>query len=290
MWYGKPLKPAKGIKAKSTRGDIGETWWSKKWVKTLESFKMGARLNRGRSYARRGQVVSIKVKKGVVYAQVQGSQDQPYSVKIKLPRLSDAVWEEVCEVMASQALFAAKLLSGEMPKNIEEAFEEAGVSLFPESKKELDTFCSCPDWANPCKHIAAVYYLLAERFDEDPFLIFVLRGRTKEEIITVLRGKRKEKLSEEEGKAEKVAEVSDILPLEECLSTFWEAGESLNSFTTTPVSGENVILKRLGDSPFTIRGENVTAVLSRMYEAVSAAALKRALEGWENEKRDELNL
>lgn len=285
-WYyypRKPPKPVDGIKAKSKRGDIGETWWSKRWVDILESFNMGARLTRGRSYARRGQVVSIKVKKGIVYAKVQGTRDQPYSVKIKLPVLSDAAWEEVTSVMASQALFAAKLLSGEMPVNIEEAFDEAGQSLFPESKKELDTYCSCPDWANPCKHIAAVYYLLAEQFDEDPFLLFVLRGRTKEEIVKTLRGKRVKALPGEIPTSER---ISDSLPLEECLDTFWEAGEALTSFVTNPVvPQENVILKRLGDAPFTVNGENVTSLLSKVYDTVSAAALQMGAEEQENEMK-----
>src|SRR5437588_12759165 len=99
--------------------------------------------------------------------------------------------------MASQAIFAAKLLAGEMPQDIEEAFSAVQISLFPLATTDLDTDCSCPDWANPCKHIAAVYYLLAERFDEDPFLIFKLRGRTKEQIIQVLREKRAQTQPEE---------------------------------------------------------------------------------------------
>lgn len=280
-WYYYPREAPKkvdGIKAKSKRGEIGETWWSKRWVDTLKSFDMGARLDRGRSYARRGQVVSIKINKGIVYAQVQGTRDEPYSVKIKLPVLSDAEWEEVTNVMASQAIFAAKLLSGEMPRNIEEAFDEAGASLFPESKKELDTDCSCPDWANPCKHIAAVYYLLAERFDEDPFLIFLLRGRTKEEIIEVLREKRATALPQDIVPSFTASEVSTI-PLEECLDTFWEARETLHSFATNFVPPEeNVILKRLGDAPFTIKGENLSCILSKIYDSVSSAALRKASE------------
>ena len=184
-------KPVKnGIKTKNERGAIGETWWSKRWIHVLESLGMGARLDRGRSYARRGQVVSIDVQKSVVTAKVQGSRPKPYSITIRLVSLSDKDWDKVIDIMASQAIFAAKLLSGEMPQNIEEAFVEAKVSLFPRSGKDLDTDCSCPDYANPCKHIAAVYYILAERFDSDPFLIFKLRGRTKEEIIQALRKKR----------------------------------------------------------------------------------------------------
>lgn len=270
----KPVKD--GIKAKSKHGDIGETWWSQRWIGVLESFHMGARLNRGKSYARRGQVISIDVKKGTVSAKVQGTRKRPYSVAIELPVLSDDEWDTVTGVMASQALFAAKLLSGEMPVTIEEAFDEAGVSLFPQSREELDTECSCPDWANPCKHIAAVYFLLAEQFDEDPFLIFTLRGRTKEEIIAVLREKRTEKLSEDV-----VPEiVYDIVPLEECLDTYWEAGEELDSFVTDPltVEGENVIVKRLGNAPFTVRGRDITVLLSEVYDAVRAAALQKAVE------------
>ena len=191
--YYKPAKRKEvkeDIKAKSKRGAIGETWWSKRWIAVLESFDMGARLTRGRSYARKGQVVSIDVQKGIVTAKVQGTRSKPYSVRIHLNPISEPNWEKVTEAMASKAIFAANLLSGEMPHDIEDAFSEAGLALFPRSKNELATNCSCPDWANPCKHIAAVYYLLAERFDEDPFLIFKLRGRTKEEIIAALRDKR----------------------------------------------------------------------------------------------------
>ena len=132
--YSSPKPVKDGIKAKSQRGDIGETWWSKRWIEVLESFRMGPRLERGRSYARRGQVISIDVEKGVVTAKVQGTRQKPYAVQITLETLSDEDWDTVTTVMASQALFAAKLLSGEMPHNIEEAFDKAEVSLFPQSK------------------------------------------------------------------------------------------------------------------------------------------------------------
>ena len=153
----KPIEVEEGIKTRSKRGEIGETWWSKRWIDILKSFNMGARLTRGRSYARRGQVISIDVEPGKVKAKVQGSRRRPYSVEMKLHPLSKTEWNKVTGVMASQAIFAAKLLAGEMPKNIEEAFNDVNISLFPASGDDLDTDCSCPDWANPCKHIAAVY-------------------------------------------------------------------------------------------------------------------------------------
>src|SRR6185369_8261885 len=115
---------------------------------------------------------------------------EPYAVSIRFRKLADQEWDRVVDVMASEALYAARLLSGEMPEQIEEVFQQAGTSLFPAEEGDMQTRCSCPDWANPCKHIAAVHYLLGERFDEDPFLMFLLRGRSQEEIVAALRARR----------------------------------------------------------------------------------------------------
>lgn len=281
-WYYEPTRPREvkdGIKAKSQHGRIGETWWSRRWVDVLESLGMGARLARGRSYARKGQVVSMEIQKGVVSARVQGTRPSPYKVEIKLNPLSDGDWDRVTDAMASQAIFAAKLLSGEMPQNIEDAFSKAKVPLFPISEEELDTDCSCPDWANPCKHIAAVYYLLAERFDEDPFLIFKLRGRTKEEIVQALREKRNLTPLEESVTLPDALDDTGPPPLEECLDSFWQGGEILSSFAVNPAPPEvdNAILKRLGEAPFSIGKHNIASLLASAYTVASAAALKRAL-------------
>ena len=283
--YYEPAQPRRvkdGIKAKSERGGIGETWWSKRWVGVLESFSLGTRLTRGRSYARQGQVISIDVESGIVKAKVQGTQPTPYTIKIKLKPLSDNDWDRVTEAMASQAIFAAKLLAGEMPQDIEEAFDAVNVSLFPTAATDLDTDCSCPDWANPCKHIAAVYYLLAERFDGDPFLIFKLRGRTKEQIIEVLREKRAGTSSGESSAfvagAEDSTDAAGPL-LEENLDTFWQAAEALNTFAVhlEAPQVDKAILKRLGDAPFTIEGQNMASLLAKAYDAVDVA-LRREIE------------
>src|SRR5712692_454057 len=274
----RPIRVEGGIKTKKEYGQIGETWWSKRWIAVLESFNMGTRLTRGRSYARQGQVISIDVEPGMVEAKVQGSQPKPYKVEIRFKTLSDQDWENVTEAMASQAIFAAKLLAGEMPKNIEEAFGAVKLSLFPTALKELETSCSCPDWANPCKHIAAVYYLLAERFDEDPFLIFKLRGRTKEQIIEVLRHKRAASLPAESASPSPDADDStpaeNALSLEDHLDTFWQAGEALNDFTVNPTASkvDKAILKRLGDAPFTVAGQNISSLLAKAYDTVDTAS------------------
>ena len=279
-------RPAKkvtgGIKTKKESGAIGETWWSKRWIHVLESFNMGTRLSRGRSYARQGQVLSIDVEPGIVKAKVQGSMPRPYNVKIRLQQLSPDEWEKVIEAMASQAIFAAKLLAGEMPQNIEEAFSAVQLSLFPTALHDLDTDCSCPDYANPCKHIAAVYYLLAERFDEDPFLIFKLRGRTKEQIIAALREKRMAAVPKDAvASTEKVVvQAEPQLALEEYMDTFWQAGEALDSFAVklAPPEIDKAVLKRLGDAPFTVGKTNVATLLGKVYEGVDEA-VSRKIEG-----------
>jgi len=195
MWYrdyypryprSTPRKARGGIKAQSKRGDFGESWWAKRWIAVLEGFDIGARLGRGRSYARSGQVLSVDVEPARVKAKVQGSRPQPYDITIKVKALTAQEWDRVLASLGGQALYAARLLAGEMPQDIETVFADAGVSLFPGRRADLETDCSCPDWSNPCKHIAAVYYLLGEEFDRDPFLIFKLRGLPREELFSRL--------------------------------------------------------------------------------------------------------
>ena len=274
----KPKEVEDGIKTKSRRGAIGEKWWSKRWVALLESFNMGARLGRGRSYARKGQVISIDAQLGLVRSKVQGARSKPYDIEIRLALISDDDWEKAIEAMASKAIFAAKLLSGEMPKDIEDAFTEARCSLFP-GKKDIKTDCSCPDWADPCKHIAAVYYIMAEKFDEDPFLIFKLRGRTKDEIIESLRERRASTMPADEVKApDDETPPLDERPLEEQLDRFWEFGDDLELVAPRPRPPEvpGAVLKRLGDAPFSIDGANLASCLPRAYEVAGRAAREKA--------------
>jgi uncharacterized Zn finger protein len=176
-----------GIKARSTRGSIGETWWSRRFIEVLESFAIGTRLARGRSYARKGQVISLKVAPGTVTARVQGSRAQPYRVTIGLAPFPAATWASVAGSLAAQALYTAHLLAGEMPPEIEQVFAAAGAPLFPRAIRELKMACSCPDAAVPCKHLAATFYLLAEAFDADPFQILHWRGRERQELLARLR-------------------------------------------------------------------------------------------------------
>jgi uncharacterized Zn finger protein len=188
--HSRPKDTDQGIKSKSRRGKFGETWWADRWIGVLQSFGWGSRLERGRTYARRGQTLSLDVQPGMITAKVQGSRAEPYDVKITFPTLKPQTWEKVFDALASKAVFAAKLLAGDMPHEIEEAFYAAGTWLFPKDVRELGSACTCPDFVRPCKHLAAVHYMVAEAFDEDPFLLFTLRGKTKDEIASALRERR----------------------------------------------------------------------------------------------------
>lgn len=175
----------------STRTRFGLTWWGQRWIGALEA--LGAvyanRLPRGRTYARKGTVQELAVHAGIVTARVQGSRARPYRVQLQLPVFDDPTWEAITTALASRVRLSADLLDATMPEDIDEVLAECGVSLFP-TARELATRCSCPDVANPCKHVAAVHYVLAQTFDADPFLLMTLRGRDRDALLTGLRARR----------------------------------------------------------------------------------------------------
>ena len=193
----RPREVKDGLKARTARGAIGASWWSRRFLSVLESFAMGSRLTRGRNYARRGQVISLEVRPGEVRAKVQGSRVRPYDVRIGLAAFSQLVWAKAEIALSEQALPSAKLLAGEVPPELEDLFAAAGAPLFPRTVHELDQHCSCPDDFVPCKHLAATFYLLAEAFDDDPFLILRWRGRDREALLGRLRELRADEPVEE---------------------------------------------------------------------------------------------
>ncbi len=285
-----PRKAKGGIKSQSRRGAFARQWWAKRWISVLESFNIGARLGRGRSYARQGQVTSIDISKGVVKAKVQGTRRRPYSVTIKVKTISKANWKKLAGSLGEQALFAAKLLAGEMPEDIEDAFNSAGLSLFPTKSRDLQTDCSCPDWSNPCKHIAAVYYLLGEEFDRDPFLIFKLRGMEREKLIGLIGvGAAAEAQEPEEAAPELEEETSPPEPLPVEPVSFWGESkaqeDSFGEVRVPPVAAS--LPKRLGSFPFW-RGEEVfLPALEETYRKASPVGLDVFLGDWNTPIKDE---
>lgn len=273
----RPRAAKGGIKARSKRGAFVENWWSKRWIAVLESFNLGARLTRGRRYARQGQVLSIEVDCGMVTARVQGSQSRPYRVEIELKPFSKTEWKKIVSCLASHPVFMAGLLAGEMPDGIEDIFEDAGLSLFPEEMSDLETDCSCPDWSNPCKHIAAVYYLLGEEFDRNPFLIFKLRGLDRYELMTMLDGAASsEDFLEDEWEMGMAAGCAGELVLPVDPKAFWEGSQLPEEFLTADIASGafSALIKQLGEFPFWQGEESLLAVLEPIYKGVSKTGTK----------------
>ena len=273
-WY-EPASPKEvkgGIKAQSRRGSFTDKWWGKLWIQTLESFNIGARLSRGRTYARLGQVASLDIGKGNVSAKVQGSRSEAYRISIKLKTFTEKQWKQIITWIIEKPIFAARLLGNEMPEEIESVFKKAGLSLFPKRQKDLETDCSCPDWSNPCKHIAAVFYLMAEAFDKDPFLLFKLRGMEREEFLSALQESSVTPDATGEIIDEKPKIDPEPLPLDH--NGFWEQ----NSTFTKPVSGVTPVRlhaalpKRLGSLTFWRSNKDFIDEMERIYKNSSSYA------------------
>ena len=278
----RPVEVENGIKAKSQRGKFVENWWADRWIKALTRLMDSARLSRGRSYARRGQVIEINIEGGHISARVQGSRRTPYKVQIELPPLDDRRWDKVFDALAEQAIFAAQLLNGEMPADIDQVFAAVKVPLFPAARGDLKTDCSCPDWANPCKHVAAVYYLLGERFDVDPFLLFELRGRNKDDIVAALRERRVQGVQATDKvpyAPDDMIETVETVGLEQCLDRYWAFGPEVEEVVLNIAAPkvDMALLKRLGVPEFQgIRAQGFWAQMERVCDGVTERALEVA--------------
>lgn len=248
-WFApsKPRQVSGGLRAKSTRGKIATTWWSTRFIEMIESMGMGGRLTRGRNYARRGQVLSLDLAPGVVNAQVQGSRARPYRVRIGIAAYGKSDWARIGERLSDDAWFVAQLLAGQMPPDIEGVFSELGLELFPSADLVLD--CSCPDWEVPCKHLAAVLYLVAERLDEDPFRLLAWRGRGRDDLLSHLQA-----LShQDEGGPELPADPSEFYRLRDAITT------------SRPAPSEMDLLERLPELRLKVRGHHLAEVLRPAY-------------------------
>jgi uncharacterized Zn finger protein len=268
-------------------------WWSQRWLDLLDSYRFKKRLERARTYSRQGNVLSIEFKNAKVLARVQGSEVEPYKVSLFLDSFSNEEWSYVIETMSQKAIFAAKLLAGEMPQNIEVVFTSNGLSLFPFTLGDVHSKCSCPDKAIPCKHIGAVYYQLGDRFSEDPFVLFQLRGRTKEQIISDLRDLRSKKSGNKSANVLLKNEISDIKQeiyhhqYSLKIDSFWQYNEPLESSLVVIVPSVNeTVLEVLGAIPLAKEEETLvnssasdiaTNYLQTVYKDVSQKAVLAAM-------------
>ena len=255
--FGRPITVDGGLAVRSKRGQIGERWWSRRFVDILEEVCDSGRLARGRNYARKGQVIDFALRPGRVTARVQGSRPQPYAVTIRIAAFAETQWSDVTAALGSRALYRAALLAGEMPHEIVDLFAELGCPLFP---SELDIDCSCPDWGAPCKHGSAVLYVLAEAFDDDPFLVLAWRGRARDELLDALRG------TPDPGDATDPLAVAEP-PLDAAPADFYSPGVSLGRLRERPARGTppELLLRALDAPPIRVRHIPLVDVLRAAY-------------------------
>lgn len=289
---GRPRPVVGGISARTRKGPIGATWWSRRFLESLESVMVGGRMERGRTYARRGQVVDLHVGPGVVAATVQGSREDPYAVHLRMAVVPEDDWDRVVRVLAARAGYAARMLAGELPHDVEEVFASQGASLLPAPHARLVTECTCPDWENPCKHIAAVCYLLAEEFDRDPFSLLAWRGRDRADVLGALRTFRREGAGVPVGgvvhadagsaaaevDAGTVATEAEDADDRDLLGRFWEEGPGLARVRVLPEESPApaVALRLAPRGTLVVRGGDLVDVLAPAYRAIAAAAAARA--------------
>jgi len=275
-WGMNPRRTVTGIQTRSQRGEFAKNWWARRWLEALERLMLGVRLTRGQHYARIGQIVSMEEIKGGVAARVQGSRPKPYRVTIQLTPFNNKQWEKVFDILSDKAIYVAQLLAGDMPQDIEEVFNHADVSLFPSRTIDLQTKCTCPDKITPCKHVAATHYILGDRFDEDPFLLFRMRGKSQEQIMEALRQRRGADIDIDSNYQTSSGWQSQPEPLRfpETLEHFWDAGQELKQ-VNVQVRMPNIpqpLLKRLGEpevaSQLTLQGQ-----LEESYNAISQFAI-----------------
>jgi uncharacterized Zn finger protein len=256
----RPRKVSGGIQIHSTRGAVARTWWSQRFIGVLEQIGVGGRLSRGRSYARAGQIVSLEIEVGAVRAAVQGSRPRPYQVRIGIPAFGKAEWGQLGQALVDDASYAAALLNGEMPHDIESVFAAVGLTLFPASSRDLAMDCTCPDYQVPCKHLAAVFYVLAERFDADPFEILALRGRDREALLSDLRARRAAAAASGPG--------AGVPALEDVLDRFFVAGGPVDEPLTGPRTPSDALLDQIPELAVDVRGQRVTDLLRPAYQAL----------------------
>lgn len=275
----KRAAPAGGIKVGK---QLGTTWWGQRWIEALERVLQGdsGRLARGRTYARAGRTHDFVIKGGKVKAKVTGSR-APYKISIELPQLPDATWHAAIALMARKAEFSALLLNSEMPREIDDAFHAASASLFPRTRADLQTSCDCPDYGDPCKHIAAVHYVLGDALDRDPFLLFELRGRSRDQVLQALRAARgTSTTARQSDSSAAITERPPSVALQKLTPKSYDAAPlplPALSFSFEPPSAHAAVLKQLGAPGSWDRDAPPLETLTPILRTAAATARRLAL-------------
>ncbi len=273
---------------------FSRTWWGQEFIQALELISDDGRLSRGRAYVNNGKITFFEIKDGIVGATVRGSinayfgvyKEPLYITTIEFQPISAAKWAAAIALIASRASLISRLLLNEIPSNIEDSFKTLGLNLLPHGEKDFNAQCSCPDYGNPCKHIAGVYYRIAAELDRDPFLLFELRGLSREDLHKELaKSPLGQALSAElqlsQGSlkpAESYYTKPTIVATEpvERLQDFWQGTKRLPQ-TIEPVVKPLVAgipVKKQGDFPaFWHRNNSFLEVMEELYEQVRNKSL-----------------
>ena len=265
------------------------TWWGKKYIEALEGFIESGRLQRGKGYANENRITRWSMEGNRITATIRGNVNPYFGVYeaplyetfIELKAIAPSDWKKVIAQLGSRAAFVSRLLLNEVPDTIEEPFEELGLRLLPLHLLDMNTQCSCPDYANPCKHIAGLDYFLAARLDQDPFLLFELRGLPKAELLRQLKetplGRALASALIEEDMPLQAHESFFTRPIPEPLpagiapADFWRGRLRLPDAIepTTPPAVPALSLKKGGDYPeFWDRENSFLETMEEFYEAV----------------------
>ncbi len=268
-----PRRVRNGISLKSAGEVTGRGWLAQGWRQRLEAVVPPASRRAGLEYARRGQTTTLQVSPGAIDAEVQGRAPRPYSTRWRMPVLDEHQWYRLVEAMATEAFYAAKLLTNELPAAVEELFASLDLHLLPPAE-QITVECDC-GFGGPCKHAAAVGYLLVERLDQDPVTIFALRGMPRIlERLGAARALRSDAVAA--AHADSVVPDEHLTPpLESCLDGFWRPGPQLADLQTMPPPqhAPHALLLRLGPSPLPGRFPLV-GLLASVYDTVAESALK----------------
>ena len=269
---------------------FSRTWWGQRFIAALEQFTDPARLGRGRSYASGGRILDYTLANGTVTAKVRGSinpyfgvyKEPIYRTSITIKPISSTDWTKAIRTIASRADLITKLLMNEMPDTIEEAFSVLGLHLLPHSERDFVTDCSCPDWVNPCKHIAGVYYLLASALDRDPFLMFELRGLSRDDLYAELTRSPLGQILAAALKSEEVPTIEPVTSyytrptrepdaLIESHKYFWTGAKRLPAVPSAPsqASVTALLIKKQGDyPPFWHKDVSFISTMEELYDRV----------------------
>lgn len=273
-----PIPVRGGIHVQSVRPQASRKWWAKRWLAFMEELRLGARLGRGRNYALAGQVFSLEVTPGSVVAFVQGGSEEAYRCELRFDVMPEKVKEQILSKLCAKPLLLSQLLVHNLPVSVDRMFRAAGYPLVPSAANSFESSCSCPDYANPCKHLAAVLFILTEAFEQDPLRLLALRGITREDLLARFGGTENavtDDAAEANGKNGGAGEQKRLKKAAVDLAAFWgsEAGLKDDFGEAPSLSGKLPLVRRLGVVPFW-RGDQ------RFFEAMDQCGERSAAGGW----------